>query len=322
MRKKYSSICGVEIENLGKYFGPRIEQLSSVDGYGPYDDIYQTILEWYDGYSWDGKTRVINPFALLTFFMQEKFESYWYVSGSPKFLADMIKTRPESYLNLNKFEMSEGMLDSADIGGLGLEPLLFQTGYLTVTEIFSATKSPVYLLGIPNHEVREALNLQILSTLTDDKNSGAWKAREGIERALKNNDLRQMLDILRGLYASIPYEIHIRREAYYHSIFYAVMNVLGFDIEAEVSVAEGRIDAVLELGDAVYIMEFKYKECPAEANAEEKNKIFDAVLSKGMEQIKNMGYHKKYTEKKKKIYMAAFAFLGRDEIEMRTEIIN
>jgi hypothetical protein len=250
--------------------------------------------------------------------MQEKFESYWYVSGSPKFLMDMIKTRPDAYLNLDNIEMTEGILNSADISSLSLEPLLFQTGYLTVTEIFRATKSPVYRLGIPNHEVREAFNLHILSTLTDNRSSGSWRAGAAIERALKNNDLAQLLDTLRGLYASIPYEIHINREAYYHSIFYAVMNVLGFDIDAEVSVAKGRIDAVLELENTVYIMEFKYKECPPEAGAEEKGEIFNAALSEGIEQIQDRGYHKKYMGSGKAVYLVAFAFLGRGEIEMRT----
>jgi hypothetical protein len=187
-----------------------------------------------------------------------------------------------------------------------------------VTEIFRATKSPVYRLGIPNYEVREAFNLHILSTLTDNRSSGPWRAGAAIERALKDNDLQQLLDTLRGLYASIPYEIHINREAYYHSIFYAVMNALGFDVEAEVSVAKGRIDAVLELEDTVYIMEFKYKECPAEASVEEKSKIFNAALSEGIEQIQAREYHKKYMGSGKTVYLIALAFLGRDELEMRT----
>jgi len=125
---------------------------------------------------------------------------------------------------------------------------------------------------------------------------------------------------MRALFASIPHQLHISREAYYHSIFYAVLNLLGFKIAAEVSVSGGRIDAVLELQDKVYIMEFKYKDCPQDATAEDKAALFEEALGEGINQIKDRGYSKKYSASGKKVYHAAFAFLGRDDIEMRSEV--
>jgi hypothetical protein len=94
------------------------------------------------------------------------------------------------------------------------------------------------------------------------------------------------------------------------------MNVLGFNIDAEVSVSRGRIDAILELDDKVYIFEFKYKDCPQEASAEEKQKLSRASLDEAMTQIKDRGYQQKYEGGNKKVYQAAFVFLGRDNIEM------
>jgi len=129
-----------------------------------------------------------------------------------------------------------------------------------------------------------------------------------------------MLAALKSLFASIPYELLIGKEAYYHSIFYAIITLLGFEIAAEVSVSGGRIDAVLELEDKAYIIEFKYESCEPDAAPEEKQKLIEKALDGGMEQIKGRGYAAKYAGSGKKVHLAAFAFLGRDEIEMRVEV--
>ena len=98
------------------------------------------------------------------------------------------------------------------------------------------------------------------------------------------------------------------------------MTLLGFDMEVEVSVSKGRVDAVLELEDKVYIMEFKHESCPPDASAGKKQELFEKALDEGMAQIKDRGYHKKYIGSGKAICQAAFAFLGRDDIEMRIEL--
>ena len=317
MIKEYSSICGVPVEELRKYFGEHIENLASYDYFKRYSCLHDKILEWYDGYSWDGDARVINPFGLLSFFLSKKFSGFWYASGSPKFLMDMIKERPELYVNLNNLRIGEWAMDTFDVHSMQAAPLLFQTGYLTVKEIIYTLDTPTYLLDIPNLEVREAFNMHILVELTEKGPADVESAYRRIYEALYTGDLRGILNILRGLFASIPYELHIKHESYYHSIFYAIMNLLGFDIEAEASVSGGRVDAVLELGDKVYVVEFKYEHCARDASPEEKRKLFDKALDEGLEQIMNRGYAKKYEGSGKTVYQAAFAFLGRDDIELR-----
>jgi len=141
--------------------------------------------------------------------------------------------------------------------------------------------------------------------------------RLDINRALQAGDLQKMLEILRAFFASIPHNLHGDSESYYHSIFYTFMGALGFDMDVEVSVSKGRIDAVLELDDKVYVMEFKYKRCPKNASAEKKRKLFEDALDEAMAQISDRGYSAKYKGSGKAVYEAAFAFLGRGEIEMR-----
>ena len=319
MVEKYANICGIAADDLDKHFGEHIESLRPLRAFQNCDNIHDEIIRWYDGYSWDGKNKVINPFSLLSLFVQERFGTFWYASGNPKFLIDLIKKNPDEFLNLKTLEMTEQALDAADFNKLEEKPLLFQTGYLTVKEVVYNGVAPSYMLEMPNLEVGEAFSKNIVAIFTESGHSGADSFQFGMGRALRDGDLPKALGALRSLFASIPYNLHVDLEAYYHSIFYAVMSVLGFRMDAEVAVSKGRVDAVLELVDKVYVMEFKYERCPPDASDEHKRKLFEAALIDGMEQINGRGYHKKYEGSGKAVYRAAFAFLGRDDIEMRVE---
>jgi len=321
MARDYSAICGIPVDGFERHFGEHISCLADLEDFEGYGSVNEEILSWYDGYSWDGKTRVINPFSLLSFFGMKEFSNYWYASGTPKFLIDMIKGRQIGFTDLNNVKITELMLNSADLERLEIEPLLFQSGYLTVKEVIRGRGSPVYICGIPNNEVKEAFNLNIMAAMTESGDVRTEQARFVIRDALVNGDLPLMLDMLRGLFASIPYQLHVKLEAYYHSIFIAVMNVLGFNVMAEVSVSGGMVDAVLEFDDKVYVVEFKYVGCDPRAGPDEKRSLFNKALDEGMRQIKDKGYHKRYIGSVKNIYLAAFAFLGRDEIDMSLEVI-
>ena len=321
LTEEYANICGVPADSVESYFSEYIDKLSDHKRFQQYSSIRDEILAWYDGYSWDGETKLLNPFSLLNFFEQKRFAGFWYASGTPGFLPEMIKKKPESYTNIKNFEITEHMLDSADIDKLALEPLLFQTGYLTIKDIQYIYDEPIYILELPNREVKLAFNLHVLSAMTENDDVQTGQMRLGINRALQTGNPQKMLDLLRGFFASIPYELHVDLEAYYHSIFYALMSALGFDLDVEVSVSKSRIDAVLELSDKVYAMEFKYAKCPPNANVEQKRMLFESTLDGAMDQINGRGYADKYKAGDKHVYKAAFAFLGRGDIEMRAEKI-
>ena len=319
MQEKYANICGIPIGDLDEHFHEHIEELALRPNFSRYTSLRDEILAWYDGYSWDGATRVINPYGLITFFLQGRFASFWYSSGSPKFLLDMIKKRPEIFANLSDYRMIEWTMDVFDVENIQPAALLFQTGYLTVREALPSPGSAGYLLAIPNREVREAFNLHIMSELSEKGPDAAQSAYWDMYDALQSGNLQRMLVILKSLFAAIPYQLHINREAYYHSIFLAVMNVLGFDVDAEVSVSMGRIDAVLELADKIYIMEFKYRDCPPDTAPEIKQKLLEELSEDGLRQIREKDYANKYITSGKKVIQAAFAFIGRDDIAMKSE---
>jgi hypothetical protein len=319
MAEEFASICGVSAESLENYYSPHIESLKSLKQFETVGNMYDMTHSLYGGYSWDGKNKVINPSSLHSFIAHEKFDSYWHSSGVPYFLDALLKCKPESFLTLDAFNIKESEIDNFDIKNIELEPLLFQTGYLTVKSVEFVGDALHYALIIPNREVKNDLSMKMFVGLTENNTTQArvGLAKIEIRNALKNGDLDKVLELLRGLFASIPYQLHGKDEAYYHSIFYAVMTVLGFDMDVEVSVSRGRVDAVLELDDKVYVMEFKYEKCEPDASVDKKRALFDKALDEAMTQIVDQGYSEKYKGSGKAIYHAAFAFLGKDNIEMR-----
>ena len=326
MIDKYANICGIPVDDLETFFGDRLKDLSEHSSFSQYPCLRGLILKWYDGYSWDGKTKLLNPFGLLSFFQVEQLKSFWYVSGSPKFLIDLIKNKPECVPNLNNLSITEPDLDAIDIGNLEVASLLFQSGYLTVEKIIPVEPEldtpQSYILKIPNTEVRQAFFNQLTAGLTENEHIFTTSTFRQIQIALKDGDLQSILNSLKSLFSSIPYQLHVNAEAYYHSIFYAIMTVLGFKIDAEVSVSKGRIDAVLEYKEKIYVFEFKFCKCPSDSNDVEKKKVADKALELGMKQLSERGYADKYKGSGKTVYLAAFAFLGRDSVEMLYETIQ
>ena len=323
LTKKYSNICGINAENFDQLFKPYIDDLAFQEGFCDYNITRDKILAWYDGYSWDGETKVINPFSLLSFFAQKRFSNYWYASGTPAFLIKLIKNNPSAFLSLNNLEISERTLDSFDIRKMSAASLLFQTGYLTVADKIMRGDTENYILEMPNREVSEAFNLNIITDFTGNEESFTETAYWRMKDSLATGNLDDMLVLLKSIFASIPYYLHVNREAYYHSIFYASMIILGFHIYAEVPVSGGRIDAVLELDNFVYILEFKYVNyLKQRSGSAEKKNILSSALAEGMDQIKAKGYANKFVGGGKTIYLAVFAFLGRDDINMAVEVIG
>jgi hypothetical protein len=316
LMEDYANICGIEVDALDRYFSEHIDDLASQKNFKNSSNLRDEILAWYDGYSWDGETKLINPFSLLSLFMKKRIYSFWYASGTPSFLIKLLKEKPSSYLSLGNLRMSERTLDSVDIRKMSVAPLLFQTGYLTVESVNYDPPPAAYNLRMPNHEVKEAFNLNLIAEFTENDQDFTEHSYWEIRESLRSGNLDVMLNILKSLFASIPHQLHVNLEAYYHSILYAIMTILGFDIEAEISVSGGRIDATLELEGNVYVMELKYLSCPPDLSADEKRNMIDKALNAGMAQIIDKGYAKKYESSTKAVHKAVLVFTGRDEIEM------
>ncbi|MDR1310112.1 MAG: ATP-binding protein [Deltaproteobacteria bacterium] len=289
------------------------------------DEFKQMVLDQYDGYTWDGKTRILNPFSLINFLYFKKLNSYWYQSGTPTFLMDLVRENPYEITRPDSFSLSTLSLSSLDIGHLSLVPLLFQTGYLTVDKVMSDTE---YLLKEPNSEVSEAFNVGIMNALTNKTNKNIDELAKDINQALHNVDNMLLTKCFTTILDWFPYEIHVPLEYYYHSIIHCVLKVLKYKIESDVSQSGGRIDMVLEYSSkCVFVMEFKFeslvhKKTVANADGTEEVKtitvspevLLPKLLKDAKNQIEAKNYSRKYENEFETVHKVAVGIAGRTNI--------
>ena len=171
-----------------------------------------------------------------------------------------------------------------------METLFFQTGYLTIREYDS--EYDVYRLGYPNEEVKQALSILEMGILTDIEPHYMSDTLYQLRISIENKDINSFMNLLRGLLASIPYNLHLNREAYYHSLFQLLCNLLGFEHQCEVSVSTGRIDFTLITKKYAYLFEFKFNKSAQEA----------------LDQIQEKRYHERYLASNKEIVPVGVSF--------------
>ncbi|OQX79559.1 MAG: hypothetical protein B6D61_03360 [Bacteroidetes bacterium 4484_249] len=287
--KNFAVLTGYTQEELEKYFPDYIKKVSA-DYSGIYDDIMVEIEKWYDGYSWDGVNFVYNPFSILNFFSKREFDDYWFSTGTPTFLTKLIKENKYTVFDLTNKTIFRSELNKYEITNISLIPLLFQTGYLTIKKVNQKEKT--LLLDYPNSEVEMSFSIHLLSELNGGNKDNTNTVLIEIVKAFNNNSIEKFVELINTLFKGISYTLIEKKEKYFHSIFYIIMRVLGFTIESEVLTIDGRIDAAVFTDDYIYVLEFKA--------------AYDS--KKGVEQIIDKGYHKKYSDDKRKKILIGINF--------------
>lgn len=155
INRSHSDLLGITKAELQHYFEAYIQQ--SIQELGvPRATFLKALKEWYNGYSWDGKTFVYNPFSLLNFFADHRFGNFWFATGTPTFLVEHIRNHGLSPMDLEQREFLETFFDRFTMEQLDLYNLLFQTGYLTIKSTRYDDFELRYRLGYPNREVQQA----------------------------------------------------------------------------------------------------------------------------------------------------------------------
>ena len=289
--RNFSTMLGYTQEELEFYFNDRITDLSK-ELEVSYEETKDILKLWYNGYSWDGKNFVYNPFSILNVLTDKMINNYWFESGTPTLLIKLIKEKEIDIKGLENFVASKSLLDSFEIDDIRVESLLFQTGYLTIKEIKNP-KSPYreYILNYPNMEVEDSFLTSILIGISSYRNDGIVIGN--LVKKIQENDLKGFFDIFKyKIFTEIPNEIFMSdKERYYHTIIYLVLTLVGIRINVEVSTNLGRIDAVIETDDNMYLFEFKM------------NSVIQA-----MKQVEEKKYYEKYLLKNKPIYLIGVSF--------------
>jgi len=289
--ERYNSILGYKKEDINKYFNEYINKLSNKFNEGK-DEILKKIELWYNGYNWSGNETLYNPFSILNLFDHLDFKNYWFKSGTPTFLVNLMKERNYPLLNIENLILEEDVFDVYEVENIGLEALLFQTGYLTIKDTKLEDVKRYYKLYYPNLEVKDSLLNVLFKEYCGqiDTNNGA-KLLE-MKKLLKAEKIDNFFEYIKTIFAGIPYEIFVNKEDYYNSIIYTILSLTGIEGSFELMTNIGRLDCALELKDKVYIFEFK----------------LNSTGQQGINQIKEKKYYEKYLNTGKKIYIIGVGF--------------
>ena len=255
---EYAALCGITKEEVLRDFKPEINKLAASKGW-TFDEAVVQLTAYYDGYhfSHENMVDVFNPFSLINALADSKLRNYWASSGAtsllPKFVDDM-------EIRLNDFDHSallDTIIETSDVTGGGAELFLYQSGYLTIKGYINGT----YLLGIPNFEVRQALNEIVLPTLAMRKNNNLQSTQAFLNVHLSLGNLPEAMKCLKALIADVPYSnkklASMDMEERYRLIMSTIFNAIGCRVEVEKMIATGRIDMVVETTNFIYVLELK-----------------------------------------------------------------
>lgn len=302
----YATICGYTDVDIDTVFAPELPGLDR-----------EQIRQWYNGYRWgDGRVAsVYNPFDVLLLLQNREFGPYWFESGTPTFLVDVLKQRGIFTPRLDRMQSKAQLLNQFDVDDISTEALLFQTGYITIKDVQEPVPGyKLYSLGFPNREVESSLNDVLLPVLGINRNQ-AQIHQLALLDVLQRKDLNDLHAHLKSLYAGLPYDWYrnnpiAQYEGHYASIFYSHFAALGLAVTVEDASNHGRVDMAVDFDGHIYLFEFKVVEQLPEGKA--------------LEQIKAKGYASKYLACGKPIHQIGVEFSSKQRqiVGFDVETIN
>ncbi|MCL2423628.1 MAG: ATP-binding protein [Micrococcales bacterium] len=285
LHPRYSAICGYTEDDLDEVFGLEMTNLDR-----------EEVRRWYNGYTWGGQA-VYNPYDLLLLFDTHQFDSYWFATGTPRFLVDTLTDNGFYLPRLHSLEATTALLSSFDVGHMTPTALLFQTGYLTVAATHQTPQGLRYTLRLPNEEVRTALTGALLAACSPNAEAVAERA-DRLPTLLAAADFPGLEALFREHFASIPHDWYrgnpiAQAEGYYCSVFYAFFSSVGLDTTPEDTSNAGRLDLAVRHAGQVFLFEIKTDAQPSGA---------------AMTQIEDRGYADKYLAQGQPVHLVGVEF--------------
>ena len=254
----YAAICGITKEEVTENFMPEIDEMGKMHGWTR-DETVSQLKAYYDGYhfSRSNMVDVFNPFSLINALTDKELRNYWASSGATSLLPKFVNDLEIRLHGFDNCALLGTIIETSDVTGGGPELFLYQSGYLTIKGYVSGT----YLLGIPNHEVRQALNEVVLPTLAMRKTNDIQSTQAFLNLYLNTCNLPEALKCLKALIADVPYSnkklASMDMEERYRLVMSTIFNAIGCRVEVEKMIATGRIDMVVETQTVVYVLELK-----------------------------------------------------------------
>ena len=284
MKSEYNNLLGYTQEELEFYFNDYINLINEKLKINNKSELLNKIKTYYNGYLFSHENKnlktVYNPFSILNFFSEMFFNSYWFKTGTPSYLIELLNKyfydipKDENNIYLSMYE-----LEKFEIDRINFISLLFQAGYLTI-ESYNFERKELKL-KYPNQEVRDSFIENIESIIKERINDKIREENSNLKMLITSENWEKVFILLKSIFATIPYGFKPNTEYYYSSVFMGILSGAGFQFDAEVHTNDGRIDMVLYANEKIYIIEFKIKQLPSKAiNQIEDKKYFTKYLAK------------------------------------------
>jgi len=299
----FSTLVGFTQAELENYFSDYLAILANKFKLS-IAELLPGIKEWYNGFSFDGENKLYNPFSILALFTEFEFRNYWFSTGTPTFLIDLIKKQKQLPEEFEHLKVNDLTGSSQQIKNFPLIPLLYQTGYLTIEKAGRDGLRPYYFLNYPNEEVRYSFLTYITAAFLNKDEFDIQPEGLAIRDALIDENIPKFVEKFQSFLSDIPGRLHIPLEAYYHSLTYLMLRLVGAKCLLEKETDKGRIDAVLELPDKVYVIEFKFAK-------NTKVKQVSTLSRRAMKQIKDKKYYEAYLSGNRRILLLGLGFLNK-----------
>ena len=286
MDARAARLCGYTPEEIETNFHEHIQAFADAKGV-TYEAMFRELLAWYDSYRFspESEIRVCNPVSFGKALVNRVLTNYWETTGLAASAVMRVRANREIISDWNGYEIARTRLDASDLAHVPLATLLYQTGYLTLQETFD---DGMVSLKVPNYEVLDSLNLGSMGDWLGENVDGTVAAAKRTRRALIAKGMDFILEeSLSSCFSRIPYEWACKDEAEAKRFFLLYCHFLGAKIKGEQESHLGRADAVVELPNGVYILEFKYAKSSAEALA----------------QIKERGYADAYRDDERPVWL-------------------
>lgn len=290
MDEEYQALCGITAEEVKNYFAKPIKALADKNKI-TVEETLAKLKERYDGYHFvENGIGIYNPFSLLNTFKRLQFGSYWFETGTPSYLVELLKRDNYELPDLTEEQVTSDFLNSIDSLSNNPIPVIYQSGYLTIKDYDPEFR--IYRLGFPNKEVEEGFFTYLMPFYTSVRESETVFAIANFVSDLRTGHPEQFMQRMATLFADTDYKIVGNSELYFQNAFYLVAKMMGFYTKVERTTSNGRMDLTIETNDYIYIVEFK----------------LDGSAEAALQQINEKGYALPFAMDSRKLYKIGVNF--------------
>lgn len=276
--RRYFDICGITQSEMNDVLYPYIQKFAQTNNCDV-TEVYTNFRKMYDGYRFTStkQENIYNPFSVLSALDREEYGNYWFETGTPNYIVELLKRNNYMLSDLTTKPIDSTALDSKDDNGQSILPLLFQSGYLTIRD-YEASET-LYYMDFPNDEVRSGFFRYILPFYTSVKKEESMFAIGQFVDELRAGKAEDFLKRLQSFFADYQYDAQTTPEAHFRNVLFVLCKLLGLQVDAEYMTSDGRIDLLIRTTNYIYIIECKLDSSAKVALQQIENKSYSLPWS-------------------------------------------